>query len=143
MSCQPLRHRTLFRLLLHCLRQLRNHGAEAVQQFQQIPPASARPGRQREPFQLLPSRFTPQPFLAPYSFIESYRLQLIHQARTRLHHAVAMPEQLAHVAILPARYPDPRKAVFQQQPQEKLRVPAIRLLLANALRPNLGCIPNP
>jgi len=31
-----------------------------------------------------------------------------------LNHAVAMPQQLSHVAILPARYPDTRKAILQQ-----------------------------
>jgi hypothetical protein len=54
-----------------------------------------------------------------------------------------MPQQLSQIAILPARYPDVGKVIFQQQAQNQLRVLAIRLLLAHPLRPNRGRIPDP
>jgi hypothetical protein len=54
---------------------------------------------------LLPSGFPPQSFLVTYPFIERHRLQLIHDARACLHHAVSMPEQLPQLAIVPARNP--------------------------------------
>ena len=46
-------------------------------------------------------------------------------------------------AILPARYPDLQKAIFQQQFQNQLGILAIRLLLAHSLAPDLGCICDP
>jgi hypothetical protein len=70
-------------------------------------------------------------------------LQLVHDPRAGLHHPVPVPEQLPQVTILPTRYPDPRKTIFQQQSQNQLRILAIRLLLAHPLRANLGCIPDP
>jgi len=44
-----------------------------------------------------------------------------------------MPQQLPQIAILRIRYPDPREAIFQQEPQQQLRVLAIGLLLAHLL----------
>ena len=54
-----------------------------------------------------------------------------------------VPQQLPQVSILPARHPDPRKAIFQQQPQQQLRILAIRLLLAYPLASDLGGISDP
>src|ERR1700722_3206866 len=54
-----------------------------------------------------------------------------------------VPQQLPQIAILPARYPDLRKIIFQHQPQYQLRILAIRLLLAHPLRPDRGRIPGP
>jgi hypothetical protein len=41
------------------------------------------------------------------------------------------------------RYPDLRKAVFDQQPQNQLRILAIRLLLAYSFGADPGCISHP
>jgi hypothetical protein len=70
-------------------------------------------------------------------------LQLIHDSRARLHHPVPVPQQLPQIAILPARYPDLREAVFQQQTQDQLRILPIRFLLAHSLGADLGCVSNP
>jgi hypothetical protein len=43
-----------------------------------------------------------------------------------LHHAVPVPQQLSQIPIFPARYPDLGKAIFQHQPQNQLRILAIR-----------------
>jgi hypothetical protein len=77
----------------------------------------------------------------PYYIV--FRLQLIHHPCARLHHPVPMPQQLPQITILPARYPDPRKIIFQQQSQNQLRILAIRLLLAYPLRTDLGRVPDP
>jgi hypothetical protein len=55
---------------------------------------------------------------------------LIHDPRARLRHAVPVPQQLPQIAILPARHPDPRKAIFHHQSQNQLGILVIRLLLA-------------
>jgi hypothetical protein len=70
-------------------------------------------------------------------------LQLVHDPRARLHHPVTMPQQLPQISSLPARNPDLRKAIFQQQLQNQLRILAIRLLLAYPLRADLGGVPDP
>jgi hypothetical protein len=70
--------------------------------------------------------FSPQLFLAAQSFVQRHRLQLVHNPRARLHHPVPMPQQLPQISILRARYPDSRKAIFQQQSQYQLRILAIR-----------------
>src|ERR1019366_3610189 len=75
--------------------------------------------------------------------VERHRLQLVHQTRARLHHPVPVPQQLPQIPILPARYPDLRKAIFEQQSQNQLRILAIRLLLAYPLRADLRCVPDP
>ena len=54
-----------------------------------------------------------------------------------------MPQQLAKIAVLRIRYPDPRKAVFDQEPQQQLRVLAIGLLFAYPLGADLGGVPDP
>src|SRR5579864_550465 len=54
-----------------------------------------------------------------------------------------MPQQLPQIAILRIRHPDPREAIFQQQPQQQLRVLAIRLLLPDPLRAHRGCVADP
>jgi len=68
--------------------------------------------------------------------------ETIHDPRACLHHAVPMPEQLPQIAILCFRYPDSRKAIFHQQPQQ-LRVLAIRFLLPDPLRAHRGCVADP
>ena len=92
---------------------------------------------------MLPSAFPPQPLLAAQPFIESYGLQLIHDPRARLHHAVPVPQQLPQIAILPARHPDLRETILQQQLQNQLCILPIRLLLAYSLGADLGGISDP
>jgi hypothetical protein len=63
--------------------------------------------------------------------------------RVRLHHAVPVPQQLPHIAILCVRHPDPRKAVLDHQSQQQLRILPIGLLLAHSPGLNLGGISDP
>src|ERR1019366_6812935 len=143
MRPQPLRLGTLFHFLLDRLRQLRNRGAQSVQYLKKIAPAPARPRCYLERTRLPAPACPPQLFLAAQAFVQRHRLQLVHDPRPRLHHPVTVPQQLPQISILPARYPDPRKAIFQQQSQNQLRVLAIRLLFAHPLRADLGGVPNP
>src|ERR1700722_14768524 len=143
MRHQSPRLRTLLGLLLDRLAQLRDGRVQSIHQLQQIAPPPAGPRSQSECFQLLPSVFPPQSLLAAQSFVERHRLQLIHNARARLHHAVAMPQQLPQIPVPPTRYPDLRETIFQQQTQNQLRVLPIRLLLADAFGPNLCRISDP
>jgi hypothetical protein len=57
----------------------------------------AGPRRQLEGLQFLPSSFAPQPLFTAQAFVERDGLQLIHNPRPRLHHAVAMPKQLPQI----------------------------------------------
>jgi hypothetical protein len=70
-------------------------------------------------------------------------VQQVYDARAHLHQPVAMPQQLPRIAILRVRYPDPREAIFQQQPQQQLRVLAVGLLLAYSFGADRGCIADP
>ena len=70
-------------------------------------------------------------------------MQLIHDARARLHHAVPVPQQLPQIAVLPACYPDPRKIILQQQVQNVLGILAIGFLFAYPLGADLGGVPDP
>ena len=106
---------TLLHFLLDRLAQLRNGRVQSIQQLQQIAPSPAGPRSQPERFQLLPSAFPPQPLLAAQTFIERHGLQLVHDPRARLHHAVTMPQQLPQIPVLPAWHPDLREAILQQQ----------------------------
>jgi hypothetical protein len=54
-----------------------------------------------------------------------------------------VPKQLPQITILRTRYSYPRKAIFQQQLQQKLGILVVGLLLADALRLDLRCIANP
>jgi len=49
-----------------------------------------------------------------------------------------VPQQLPHIAIGPAWYPDPRKTIFDQQLQDVPSVLAIGFLLAYPLRSDFG-----
>jgi hypothetical protein len=64
----------------------------------------------------------------PEGITGDYILEQIHDARARLHHAVPVPQELPQTPVLPARHPDLRETIFQQQPQDQLRILAIRLL---------------
>src|SRR5882724_6217622 len=143
MRSQPLRRRTVLDFAFDRLGQLRNRRVETIQQLQQIMPSPARPRSQRERFQLLPSALAPQLFLAVQAFVQHHRLQLIHDARARLHHAMPVPQQLPQIAVLPAGHPDLRKVILQHQLQNMLRVLAIRLLLPPPLRTDRGRVANP
>jgi len=52
------------------------------------------------------------------AFIEGDRLQLIHDPSTGLHHAVPVPQQLPQIPVFPARHPDLRETIFEQQTQD-------------------------
>jgi hypothetical protein len=80
---------------------------------------------------LLPPVLPPQPLLAAQAFVQRHRLQLVHDSRARLHHAVPVPQQLPQIPVLPARHPDLRKIILQHEFQNQLRVLPIRLLLAD------------
>jgi len=54
-----------------------------------------------------------------------------------------VPKQLPQITILRTQYPDSRKAIFQQQLLQKLRVLAVCFLLPDSLGPNLRQISNP
>jgi hypothetical protein len=69
-------------------------------------------------------------------------LQLVHQPGARLHHPVPVPQQLPQIAILPARYPDLRKAIFQHQAQQQPGIVSIHLPLAHPFRANLRRVAN-
>jgi len=43
-------------------------------------------------------------------------------------------QQLPQIPILRVRYPDPREAVFYHEPQQELRILAIRLLVVHRRR---------
>ena len=80
---------------------------------------------------------------AAHSFIEGHGLQLIHDPCPQLHHPVPVPQQLPHIAILPARHPDPGKPILHQQAQNMSSILPIGLLLADSLRSNLGGVTDP
>jgi hypothetical protein len=134
---------TFLRFLLAGLRSLRDRRTQPIQQLQHIASPPARPRSSRKRFQLLSSRFPPEPLLASESFVERHGLQLIHDSRARLHHAVPVPQQLPRIAILPARYPDLRKVILEHSSQNQLRILAIRLLLAHSLGADLRRVPDP
>ncbi len=46
---------------------------------------------------------------------------------------MSMPQQLPQIAIFPARHPDWRKIILQQQTQNMLRILPVRLLFTPAL----------
>src|SRR6266478_9841158 len=56
---------------------------------------------------------------------------------------MAMQQQLPHITILWTRYPDSRKAIFQQQLPHKSGIFAVVLLLPDARGPNLCRISHP
>jgi hypothetical protein len=58
-------------------------GVSRSSKLQQIAPASAGPCGQAECFQLLPSGFSPQPFLVVQALVERHCLQLVHHSRIR------------------------------------------------------------
>ena len=117
MRAQLSRHRPPLHDLFQLSVQLMDLRREPVEQVEQVLPASAGPSCQWQRFQFGPTRWPPQCFLAPQSFVERHHVQLIHDARAHLHQPVAMPEQLPQIAILRVRHPDSREAIFQQQPQ--------------------------
>src|ERR1700685_2771141 len=142
MGRQSLRLGKLLHFPLHRLAQLRDGWVQPIQQLQQVVPSPAGPRSQRERFQARTFR-TPQPLLTSQPFVQRYRLQLIHDPRTRLHHAVAMPQQLPQVTVLPARHPDARKVILQHQLQDELGILPIGLLLPYPLGFDLGGISDP
>jgi hypothetical protein len=91
----------------------------------------------------LASTFPPQLLPAQQALVQRHGLQLVHDPGTRLHHAMAMPQQLSQIPILPARHPDRRKVVLQQQTQNMLRILPIRFLFTRAPAPYLPRITHP
>jgi hypothetical protein len=88
MRPQSLRLRALLDFLFDRLAQFRDRRIQSIQQPQQIAWSPAGPRSQPERFQLLPSVFSPQPFVAVQSFVERHGLQLIHDPGASLYHAV-------------------------------------------------------
>src|SRR5215469_8944349 len=97
--------------LFDLFRELGDGWSQSIQQLQQIAAAAARPRRQANGLQLLASALSPQPLLTAQAFIQSYRLQLVHDPGAHLHHPMAVPQQLPQIAIVPARYPDLGKII--------------------------------
>jgi len=56
---------------------------------------------------------------------------------------MAVPQQLSQIPILRIRYPDARKAIFQQELQQKFGIQAIGFLLPASLSLDLCRITNP
>jgi hypothetical protein len=56
---------------------------------------------------------------------------------------MTVPQQLPQIAILPARHPELRKAILQQQAQNMLCILAIGLLPAYPFGSDFGCVANP
>src|SRR5215472_4704320 len=56
---------------------------------------------------------------------------------------MAVPQQLPQIPVLRTRYPDPRKAIFQHELQQKSRILAVGLPLLNSLGLDLGRIADP
>ena len=138
MGHQALRFGAFLGLLLNRSRQLGDRRIDPVQDFQQIAPTTARPVRQRHGLQLLPSGFAPQLLLVAQTFGQRCRLQLVHDAGARLHHAMAMPEQLPQVSILSTRHPDLGKIIFQHQRQNMLRISGSQTVAAMEGTPTDG-----
>src|SRR5215469_15758074 len=90
MSRQSLRLRALFHFLLYRLAQLGDGWVQPIQQLQQLAPPPVRPRSQWKRFQSLPLS-SPQPLLAAQTLVQRHRLQLVHDPRTGLHHAMTMP----------------------------------------------------
>jgi len=74
--------------------------------------------------------------------VHRHGLQLIHDSRAHLHQPM-MPKQLPQITILRTRYPDSRKAIFQQQLQHELGILPVGFLLPDSLGLNLRRISNP
>src|SRR5215831_14544203 len=129
--------------LFDLFRELGDGWSQSIQQLQQIVAAAARPRRQANGLQLLASALSPQPLLTAQAFIQSYRLQLVHDPGAHLHHPMAVPQQLPQIAIVPARYPDLGKIILQHELQNMPRILPIRLLLTYSLGLDLGRVPPP
>ena len=87
--------------------------------------------------------FAPQLFLPSLAFVHRQGLQLIHDPRPHLHQPMPVPEQLSQIPILRTRYPDSRKVIFPQQPQQQSGVLTVGLLLADSLGLDLRRISDP
>src|SRR5215467_4793999 len=132
MGRQSLRLGTLLHLLLHRLAQLRDDRIPSIQQLQQVVPSPAGPRSQGERLKLR-TLGAPQPLLTTQTFVQRYRLQLIHDPAAGLHHAVTMPQQFPQIWVPSWENRDLRKVVFQHQLQNQLGILTIGLLLAYAL----------
>jgi len=66
-----------------------------------------------------------------------------HDPRTHLHQPMPVPKQLPQITILRTGYPDSRKAIFQQQLQQKFGIEAIGFLLADSQSLDLCRIADP
>src|SRR5215467_5207423 len=143
MGHQTLRLWTFFRFLFDSLVQLCDRRIQSIQQLEQLASSPAGPWRQLEGLQFLPSTLPPQPLLTVKAFIQRHRLQLIHDPRPRLYHAVPVPQQLPQITVLPTGYPNPRKIILQQQFENVPCVLAIGLLLASSFRSDHLGIPPP
>jgi hypothetical protein len=75
--------------------------------------------------------------------VHRHGLQLIHDSRAHLHQPMPMPKQLPQITILRTRYPDSRKAIFQQQLQHESGILPVGFLLPDSLGLNLRRISNP
>ena len=106
---------------------------QLIQQSHQVLSPSTCPGSQTQRLQLPASFCSPERLLSSDTFVKGHHVQLVHHSRSHLHHAMAMPEQLPQIAIIPVRHPNRGKSFFHQQSQQQLRVLPISLLLSHSL----------
>jgi rRNA processing protein Gar1 len=78
-----------------------------------------------------------------HATVHRQMLQSVLDPRANLHQLVPVNQQLAKIALLSRRSPQPRKTVFDQQLQNVARVSPVGLLLAHIAGANLGRIANP
>jgi hypothetical protein len=82
-------------------------------------------------------------FLPAIALVHRQRLQLIHDPRAHLHHAMSVPQQLSQISVFRARYPDLRKVIFPHQSKYKESIIAVGLPLFYSLCFNLCGVAHP
>jgi hypothetical protein len=129
--------------LLDRFRQWVDARIESIEQLQQFLPAAVGPARQAQSLQLGAPLFCPSSALAPYSFVERDRRQLVHDSGAHLHQSMPLPKQWSNIAVLWTRHPDAREVVFHHQLQQLLCVLTIVLLFPHLLGSDLCRVSDP
>jgi hypothetical protein len=114
-----------------------------LQQSQQIFSPACRPGLQWKLAQQLLSRLAPQLVFALHSLIQGKVLQFVFYPAANHHQLVPVQHQLAQIALLPVRHPQPRKPALLDQLANMLRIPLVGFLLAHITGPDLRRISDP